>query len=1675
MLNSILKLSYLENNQKLCDLIFNNSKPFIEQNETFNFLSYSEIFQNLLKYKNQMKNNNYKTTIRNILKNINFNEMMDVFDNMKKDIVDNTVCVEFFLSLLIDNFSLIKVNSKFINEKYIDMLSTLEEIKRDCYQELLKDEYFIKILVELVFLLFNTSSNNYINNCGNFFDIITKILRTINSNENNFKLLLNELFIVLFIQLYSIENNKNKIGLSEKFKIVENKKELSDFEILPLTSPLFNYFKNIINLFCILTPTQEIINEIIYYLYQIQNSYNQLYLTEYRKIANNEIDFIDKGYIMCNFFHIFKSNVIYNFQLYLDKYAKNNNSSVFTLFPEFKKILTNIFNIFDFPKYIYEIFTIIQSEEKLIKEENYINEILEMIMSNELLESNNNIYKIQYPNIIKLLKYFFYISQYNKFNNIFCLEKLLFYFLKFQNILKDCKIIYSNFLITLDINNEKIDKTILEICFLIIISLIYKKKEKNSSKINKCFDFFKIGKKTENLFYIVDMLNKGSEIKDIANYRNNGFEKYLSELNYKKEEKSLLILSFIHMEIFAHKKDKTLEFGQFIIANEVNCYKDISIFFKKYHKFKKTKTDLIYDLIIEQLYSISKSKLSPENINIMYSINENINKNIKRSKELEPLNDISNMEYNWEGRCFLKNNCNISKSKRTNTLLNLGNKPKIQDKVEKFKDYYDFSLPNIVKYFKSDLILKDAAIYFDDIYFNDKNFGKIKKSFLIRHNKNLIGETNTKLFNYPSKLRNFSSNKYAYPKIFLECNNNYYRDGYFHIRHSEVNLNIIKKESFPNLPSHYEYLYDLFLKYSNKSILNIDCELISIKNIIFGKIYVCDKFLFFKNGNKFDEKNLSYIFHSVTKEITLNKKIIIIQWKNIEEIITRTFAYNYQAIEIFLKNGKSYMFNLFNELFLEQIYKEIKKIKSKNPELSFVITESPKITFEKNEFTKKWDNNELSTFQYLLYINKYSGRTYNDINQYPVFPWIFLASELDENNNNKFIMKLRDMSYFPLANYEEGRQIGKKAYAYSSQYGKNISHFLIHYSAAGYIILYLIKISPHTEGNIRLQSGTFDSPDRLIYSFDEFLNSLKKFKDNRELIPELFTMVEQFYNINYIYFGKKNNSKVVHNSIVPKIFNYPEEFIYYNRLILNNQLESRSKNLPTCQINKWIDLVFGVNQYPGDYEKLNKFDDYSYRQIKYMSKRLEKYVNKNYSKETILEKLYMRINKILCFGQCPEVLFNNIHISKKIKEKKDKKENVIHQIKLDFINNENKFITFWIGENKNIFFLYKNDNIKKIMVLIYDENLAKKYEIIIDKIKLFSSIHEFLIENTNFINNNKNNLKDDILNCSIAVDILENANTFNSFLLLEPKEYNNNQINDNFILKDLKDVYSLDPKSSMFDMLDETNIYLFVGRNYDNSIKIYTQNKNIFHNNLFGRLKTDSFVSVIHKINKNYFLTGHKNGKILKWKIEYNKSKKIDNIYNVKEFFAHKYMISYIYYNERHNIVLSSDIKGILYIRKYYDFQLMNKIIINNNYSTFVNKIFINEFDNICTVNYNIYKKKNNISFYSINGILLEESQNIICIDNYFLKNGKMIFNCLNETNLFIFGYNGKDIDNKGKIIEDNILKEIEVKKNYFDYITNFVVDNNEVYIILKDGVFIKEYYEKLDSLSFGVEKFVNY
>jgi hypothetical protein len=38
--------------------------------------------------------------------------------------------------------------------------------------------------------------------------------------------------------------------------------------------------------------------------------------------------------------------------------------------------------------------------------------------------------------------------------------------------------------------------------------------------------------------------------------------------------------------------------------------------------------------------------------------------------------------------------------------------------------------------------------------------------------------------------------------------------------------------------------------------------------------------------------------------------------------------------------------------------------------------------------TQRWVEGEMSNFAYLMYLNTLAGRSYNDLTQYPVFPWV---------------------------------------------------------------------------------------------------------------------------------------------------------------------------------------------------------------------------------------------------------------------------------------------------------------------------------------------------------------------------------------------------------------------------------------------------------------------------------------------------------------------------------------------------------------------------------------------------------------------------------------------------------------------------------------------------------------
>lgn len=67
------------------------------------------------------------------------------------------------------------------------------------------------------------------------------------------------------------------------------------------------------------------------------------------------------------------------------------------------------------------------------------------------------------------------------------------------------------------------------------------------------------------------------------------------------------------------------------------------------------------------------------------------------------------------------------------------------------------------------------------------------------------------------------------------------------------------------------------------------------------------------------------------------------------------------------------------------------------------------IDWDLHKITKLWQKGEMSNYEYLLKLNFLSGRSFCDLSQYPVFPWIladYESEELDLNRRDTF----RDLS-----------------------------------------------------------------------------------------------------------------------------------------------------------------------------------------------------------------------------------------------------------------------------------------------------------------------------------------------------------------------------------------------------------------------------------------------------------------------------------------------------------------------------------------------------------------------------------------------------------------------------------------------------------------------------------------
>lgn len=129
---------------------------------------------------------------------------------------------------------------------------------------------------------------------------------------------------------------------------------------------------------------------------------------------------------------------------------------------------------------------------------------------------------------------------------------------------------------------------------------------------------------------------------------------------------------------------------------------------------------------------------------------------------------------------------------------------------------------------------------------------------------------------------------------------------------------------------------------------------------------------------------------SIEKEIEISLKLI-------REIFFRKYnQIRNNSIELFCSDGRQHFICLYSldraQGLVHAIFENTKSL------TNIKIIRNPQNEFEAKEYTNKWVNGEMDNFTYLMMINKYSGRSFCDTNQYPVFPWVVSDYKSQELN-----------------------------------------------------------------------------------------------------------------------------------------------------------------------------------------------------------------------------------------------------------------------------------------------------------------------------------------------------------------------------------------------------------------------------------------------------------------------------------------------------------------------------------------------------------------------------------------------------------------------------------------------------------------------------------------------------
>jgi len=280
------------------------------------------------------------------------------------------------------------------------------------------------------------------------------------------------------------------------------------------------------------------------------------------------------------------------------------------------------------------------------------------------------------------------------------------------------------------------------------------------------------------------------------------------------------------------------------------------------------------------------------------------------------------------------------------------------------------------------------------------------------------------------------------------------------------------------------------------------------------------------------------------------------------------------------------------------VYLNFKTEQGREEAIQVLVAQQPQLSppdsASLGEATGRWQRREMDNYTYLLHLNDHASRSFADLSQYPIMPWVlsdYSSVTLDLDNPRSFRPLSKPLGALDEQRLEAMRARRDELNSMGDELGGRQPLYPTHYSTASYVAYYLLRTVP--ELTVHIQGGrhpSFDKPSRTFRSVrDTWLNvSQRSSSDVKELVPQFYS------DPAFLLATRRGHEQTVDDVELPP-WARAETHAQSASNFVTQMRRALESDYVSDHLNEWIDLIFGYKQEgPAARAADNEFHPYTY-------------------------------------------------------------------------------------------------------------------------------------------------------------------------------------------------------------------------------------------------------------------------------------------------------------------------------------------------------------------------------------------------------------------------------------------------------------------------------------------------